>query len=142
MKRISALALFSLAASLAVSSAVAQGIALKAQIPFAFTVGNTSMPAGAYTVSSPSSGLVRLQGQHGEYAEITSTRSYHEPDKGHSTLVFDRLGEQYFLHRILCPTRAQMNVDIPKSKAERNAQERQALLNTGEPVLVMATLTR
>jgi hypothetical protein len=140
MKPISALALLSLAASFAVTGAVAQNVALKAQIPFAFTAGNSSLPAGTYTISSPSSGLVRLAGEHGEYSMITSSHSFSESKKGQNALVFDKVGSQYFLHHILCPARAQMNVDIPTWKAERNARERQAVAQTGEPVLVMAAL--
>jgi hypothetical protein len=142
MKPISALALLSLAASFAVTGAVAQGVALKADIPFAFTAGNTSLPAGTYTISEPASRLVLLRGQNGAYKEITTTRSGDEAKKGHDVLVFDKVGEQYFLRHILCADAPQMNADIPTWKAERNARERQALLHTGEPVLVMATLRR
>jgi hypothetical protein len=61
MKLIPALAVFVLSALIAIPGAMAQGVVLKADIPFAFTVDDTAMPAGEYTVSSPLSGVLQIQ---------------------------------------------------------------------------------
>src|SRR3954469_21941759 len=56
MKRISALALLSLASLLTAGSAVAADRAAKATIPFAFNVGDMVLPAGEYTISQAGQG--------------------------------------------------------------------------------------
>jgi hypothetical protein len=61
MRLIPALAVFVLSTLIAIRRAVAQGVVLKADIPFAFTVGDTAMPAGEYTVSSRLSGVLQVQ---------------------------------------------------------------------------------
>lgn len=130
MKRISTLALLTVAAFLAVPAANAQGT-LKAKIPFAFTVANTPLSAGEYTISAPVSGVVRLvNAETHEAAAIGISKGFHEPN-GKSALVFDKYGTQYFLHRILCPTTANLNVDVPLSRLEKRAR-------FGEGILVAA----
>src|SRR5205807_2213376 len=101
MKRmIPTLALLTLAVLIALPAAMAQGVALKANIPFAFTVGDQPLPAGEYTVSSPVSGLIRVtNNQTHDSATIVSNRGSHDAGKN-SKLLFNRYGNRYFLHRI------------------------------------------
>ena len=53
MKRISELALLIISSLATCTGAIGQQSAIKANIPFDFTVGNTWMPAGEYIISSP-----------------------------------------------------------------------------------------
>ena len=129
MKRISALFLLTVAAFLAVTAADAQ--AVKANIPFAFTVANSPLPSGEYIISSPASGVVRLTNlKTDDTAVITVAKGFHDAN-GKTALMFDKYGNQYFLHQILCPTSANLNVDVPLSRLERRAR-------SGEGILVAA----
>jgi hypothetical protein len=142
MKRISAIALFTIVTLVAATGLVAQQPALKANIPFNFTVGNKSMPAGEYTISSPESHLVEIQSADKSadknYEErVVALPSQHESRTG-SQLVFDKIGEFYFLHRILSPTNTSLNLDVASGKVEKRVRTREAQLQTGEQTLVAA----
>jgi hypothetical protein len=95
---------------------------LRANIPFDFTVGNTWMPAGEYTISSPTHDVLELQsGSH--IASVVSIQSGAESNSG-SELVFDRYDDQYFLHQVLCPKLVSLNLQIPSSRSEKRVRER------------------
>ncbi|HEY1985520.1 MAG TPA: hypothetical protein VGG85_08925 [Terracidiphilus sp.] len=138
MKHFPAVALLVLAAVSAVPGALAQEHTLKANIPFNFTVGETSLPAGEYRLSAPAAGLVRIHSEDGLLTATVATVKGFNETKGSSKLVFDRYGSQYFLHRILCPTAGRMNVEIPAWKLEKRARSREAKLESGKQVLVAA----
>jgi len=36
--------------------------------------------------------------------------------------LFDKYGNQYFLHRVLCPTVTSLNLDVPQGNAEKQAR--------------------
>ena len=61
MKRISALALLTIASMATCTGAIGQQSAIKANIPFDFTVGDIWMPAGEYTISSPTREVVQVR---------------------------------------------------------------------------------
>lgn len=140
MNRISAIALFAIASLTTCTGAFAQDHVIKANIPFDFAVGDTWMPAGEYTVSTPYRGTLQLRSaDRSKTATIMSVESYNESGKG-SKLVFDRYGNQYFLHEVLCPTIASLNLDVPKGKAEKQIRSRalEAKTPSDEKVLVAA----
>jgi len=130
-----------LLASLAVVGTVsAQDRTIKANIPFDFTVGNTWMPAGEYTISSPFPHIVQLRSaDNAKTAEIVSTQGYNESRSG-SKLVFDKYGDQYFLRHVLCPSVASLNLDVPQGKAEKNVRSHslEAKGRNGEQTMVAA----
>jgi hypothetical protein len=137
MKRIPTLSLIILAALSAIP-AIAQGVVLKADVPFGFNVGDTYMPAGHYTLSSPDSGIVRVANNDSNAAATVST-IHGNTDPGHgSKLVFEKFGDRYFLHGILCPTTVSLNVNIPSWKAEKRARSQEAKLDRGETILIAA----
>jgi hypothetical protein len=126
MKRIAVIAIGLLASLAAVGSASAQDNQTKANIPFDFYVGNTWLPAGTYTMSSGSI--------TGEVVKILSAdkKNYiaaltlpDEARAGQGELVFHKIGDQYFLHEILCAA-SNMNVQLPTSKQEKRAVTREA----------------
>ena len=137
MKRILALALLAIAALIALPGAQAQ-VALKVDIPFAFTVGDTPLPAGAYTVSSPLSGLIRITNDSThDMATVGTSHGSHDAGRN-SKLQFNRYGDRYFLHRIFCPASVAMNVDIAVWSREKKARSMEAKLNNSEQILVAA----
>jgi hypothetical protein len=140
MKRIPAIGLLTIAWLATCTGAIAQQPTLKANIPFNFTVGNTWMPAGEYTISSPLRHIVQLRSADlAKIATVASSQSFSEPGSG-SKLVFDRYGDQYFLHQVLCPSVSSLNLDVPQGRAEKSARSRylEAKLHSGEPTLVAA----
>jgi len=122
MNRISAIALLAIASVATCAGAIAQQPAVKAHIPFDFTVGNTWMPAGEYTITSPSSDVLELK-SGSRIALVISLQSADRSNSG-SKLVFDKYDDQYFLHELLCPNLVSMNLRVPASKTEKKARER------------------
>jgi hypothetical protein len=119
MNRASAIALLTLASVASCTGAMAQG--LKANVPFDFTVGNKWMPAGEYTLTSPSDGVLALRS--GTHITMIATLQSSDESRSGSKLVFDKYDDQYFLHEVLCPNLVSLNLRIPKSKAEKRARE-------------------
>jgi hypothetical protein len=138
MKRIPALVLIALAVLITVPGALAQGVALKANIPFGFNVGDTPMPPGDYTISSPVSGLIRIANDRNRAETAVAVRRGVHDSGPDSKLVFERYGGLYFLNRIHCPITSSMNVEIPEWNAEKKARSREAKLDIGERVVVAA----
>jgi len=138
MKRIPTLALFILAVLVALPGAMAQGVALKADIPFAFTVGDTPLPAGEYTISSPLSGVIRISNDKTHDVATVGTNHGNHDAGPNSKLQFNRYGDRYFLHRIFCPNTSAMNVDVAVWNREKNARTMEAKLNKSEQILVAA----
>jgi hypothetical protein len=140
MNRLSTITLLTIASLTTCTGAIAQDHAIKANIPFDFTVGNTWMPAGEYTISTPSRQVLELRSVDlSKSATIVSSESNDESRSG-SELVFNKYGDQYFLHGVLCPTVASLNLNVPQGKAEKNARSRslEAKLHNGEETLVAA----
>ena len=140
MNRVSAIALLTISSLATCTAAIAQQSTIKANIPFDFTVGNTWMPAGEYTISSPFQHIVQLRSaDNARTAEIVSTQGYNESRSG-SKLVFDKYGDQYFLRHVLCPSVASLNLDVPQGKAEKNARSHslEAKGRNGEQTMVAA----
>jgi hypothetical protein len=140
MNRISAIGLLAIASLATSTGAIAQQPTLKANIPFSFTVGNTWMPAGEYTISSPLQQVVQVRSADlSRIATIVSSQSFNDPGSGNK-LVFDKYGDQYFLRHVLCPSFASLNLDVPQGKAEKKARSRslEAKLHNGEETMVAA----
>jgi hypothetical protein len=121
MNRISAIAFLAIASAATCAGVIAQQPALRAKIPFGFTVGNTWMPAGEYTISSPTQQVLELKS--GSHIALVVSSESHDESKAGSELVFDRYGDQYFLHEVLCPHTSSLNLKIATSKAEKRARE-------------------
>jgi hypothetical protein len=138
MNRVLAIFLITMA-SVAATGANAQGRELKVNIPFDFTVGNTSMPAGEYTITAPFQEVLELQAA-GHSASVVSAESNLESKSG-SKLVFRKYGDQYFLHEVLCPNVASLNLEVARGKAEKYARQHATeakLPNNGEQIMVAA----
>ena len=138
MKPTHAIALLTVALLTATTGVLAQERVLTASVPFNFTACGQHLPAGKYTISSPSSGVVQIKSADGQIVTgLVAVRSNHESDGG-SELIFNRYGDQYFLRRILCPSTARLNLDIPSSKSEETSRMREARLQRNEQILIAA----
>jgi hypothetical protein len=138
MNRIATLALFVAATFITVDNASAQN-QVKVNVPFSFTVGTSTMPAGSYTIKSDSGSrnLVYLnnwgENTHSAALGIPELSNPNETGK----LVFHRVGDQYFLSEIRCAD-ASMNIHFPVTKAEKRvrAQIQTAGLPVNDNVLI------
>lgn len=118
------------------ASAFSQEQAIQAKIPFSFIVGEKVLPAGDYVVSPMSHYELKIQSTNGRsWAIVVGSQSYQDASGG-SQLEFDRLGESYFLRRVLSPSLSALNIDVPSGRSEKAARERQAHLRSNSTVLV------
>jgi len=134
MKRMTSISLFALVSSLTIGIASAQERAVKADVPFDFTVGNKLVPAGTYTISAVSYDVIEVQNSDNHVALLTTTT--HDPNESKANkLVFDKIGDQYFLSEVLRSS-ADMNMSVPASKAEKRAREQEASLQNSSQVFL------
>jgi hypothetical protein len=134
MKRIIAIALFAASSLAAAGNLSAQDHMVKANIPFDFTVSDKVLPAGTYTISSLSPNAIQVRNANGHVAELSIVR---DDDKRSTTpvLVFQRYGNQYFLHEILAANA--MNVTVPRSKREQRRQQEAKLQESNQTLIAL-----
>jgi hypothetical protein len=137
MNRIATFALFVAATFITVGNASAQN-QVKVTVPFSFTIGNSTMPAGSYTIKSDfgSRDLIHLT----NWGAKANSMALGTPEQGNPNetgkLVFHRIGDQYFLSEIRCAD-ASMNLHFPVTKAEKRARQTQtADLRTNDNVQI------
>ena len=139
MKRImsiTSIALFALVSFVTVGSISAQERGVKATVPFDFTVGNKLLPAGTYTITAENAGVIKIQNSE-RRVSILSLATQDGKESKTGELVFNKYGDQYFLHEILC-TSASMNMAVPTSKQENRARVQEASLNSNGQQVYLA----
>ncbi len=113
--------MLSLAVTLAVAAVYANPAGrLKANIPFDFSVGNETLPAGVYTVAPMTmSGVLRIRREDGREAVLIQTHGVQaRREQDQTKLVFRRYGDQYFLAQVW--TAGDSNGrELGKSRTER-----------------------
>ncbi len=95
MKRNLLIALAVAVVALSAVNAVAQNVG-RADIPFNFIVGNRMLPAGSYAVIHREPRVITLVSAT-EIVGTTVTPGHNETREATSSLVFRRIGQQYFL---------------------------------------------
>lgn len=81
-------------------SLMAQG-EIRTTIPFDFTVGAKSFPAGEYTFQNVKDNLFTVRSVHGHAGALTNTMPPGEASRaGMAVLTFRRYGENYFLSAV------------------------------------------
>jgi hypothetical protein len=110
--------LFALTVLLLATAAQAQTTNVKAAIPFDFVAGDHAYPAGEYTVKSMSQAAIRIDNADESEKGITLSN---ECQKGQpatqTTLVFQRLGNNYFLYQVWTEGNS-LGREFPMSKKE------------------------
>lgn len=91
-----------LAFATAVVSANAQSNRVVADIPFEFSVGSKTLPAGEYSAKASDTGCtIMVQSADEKDSAIRLTNSITPPNsKTHARLVFHRYGQRYFLAEV------------------------------------------
>jgi len=103
----------------AVVSANAQSTSIKANIPFEFVVGDKTLPAGAYTVTTVNAALdaLRIQSADGKNSAVRLSNLTEQMKRSRARMVFHRYGHNYFLAAVL-------NVDTAGRQLAKSKQER------------------
>jgi hypothetical protein len=93
---------FALAAAVISANAQANTSKVIANVPFEFSVGYKTMPAGEYSVQAiPSANGLMIQSADGKNSALRLSEATDQiKDKSHARLVFHRYGERYFLAEV------------------------------------------
>ena len=148
MKKFTVTALLTLAGLVSAGSAFAQikQPAVRAYVPFEFSVGNKVLPAGNYVFGSGSARttdihlLLVRNIDHPQYAAMTlgndgawEQAPFYKADT--ERLVFDNYGGQYFLREIRDQVES-LNLEFPTTKAERTAERSTVASNAAQTTIV------
>jgi len=136
MKRNIAIALVGLAGLITTGGAFAQNNSAQGYVPFAFSVSNTTLPAGHYRIASNSAQSVVIRNLNELQRIVLSPIASQAQAKDSSCkLVFHKYGDRYFLRQVLCPANA-ISVDLPATRREKHAQQLEARGPVDTSVLV------
>jgi hypothetical protein len=139
MNRILSIALVLASTLSAAGTASAQDRRVKATVPFNFTVGDQTLPAGTYIISSTMNAPALLAVRN--WDKPINILTMGRPNEGNlvsvNVLVFHKYGNQYFLSQIRSEG-ASMSIDFSTSKAEKKArmQVEEAGRFVNDPVLI------
>lgn len=135
MKRNIAIALVGLASLLTTGAAFAQNSA-QGYVPFAFSVSNTTLPAGHYRIATNSAQSIAIRNLDELKLTVFSPIAAGAQAKDSSCkLVFHKYGDRYFLNQVLCPSNA-ISVDLPVTRREKRAEQMEARGPVDTSVLV------
>ncbi|MGO9518810.1 MAG: hypothetical protein ACLPND_17390 [Candidatus Korobacteraceae bacterium] len=128
-------ALMIVALALLVSVPMTQAQAMKANVPFEFSLNQQFMPAGNYEISSEGEKLLAVR-----HLDTMKTcmliESIHmqASQAPHAKLVFHKYGDQYFLSEIW--DGSDLGIQIPESKREK--EMKWARNDSGPELVVIA----
>jgi hypothetical protein len=116
-----------LGATLTTSAQIQSNATIRANVPYSF-VNNTTLPAGTYviTLADPYGSdvtLLEIRSENGKTAVLFDTETFTVPGSASATeLVFDKIGDTYFLSRVFLKGDAGAN-QLLKSKRQRRLEE-------------------
>ncbi len=138
MKRNLVIALLTLSTLGMAISAQAQQPSLQVNVPFAFNLGDKTLPANVYKITSPDRAIVAFHSV-GQRDHAMAIAMHNAPASGGpSRLVFAKYGDQYFLRSIDCTTNTTMNLRVPVSNREKKARSRELAMGQPEQIVVAA----
>lgn len=107
-------------------------------IPFGFTAGALTVPAGTYTISETQTpGVLLLSDEQGHRHFISTQGPADSKDPAKAELVFHRYGEQYFLARISYGTQGAYMLGMSRAERETvNGKSNSLAKNEQKPELV------
>ena len=114
-----------------------------ANVPFAFTAGNRTLPAGEYRVGKWITGDRTLFIQSTDRGATTFAASIPAESNAPQTqtkLVFHRYGDRYFLSQVWVEG-STYGRQLPKSKEEKQQEQLLARNSTPDEVTIIASLT-
>lgn len=119
------------------AAASAQTTDSTSQVPFAFTVGNKTLPRDVYRISRLPGHMdvVQIRGLRGGVIVMSQPEGPDRQDPS-PRLVFHRYGDSYFLREIRMP--GNVGLALPATRLERDAAEKVAS-NAAPEVVVIPT---
>ena len=124
MNRIAAIVLFAGAIFMTANRATGQSSVIRVNVPFSFTINDTSVPAGSYTLGFdlmyPDMLIVRDQANN-VIAKHLGQRGLVRPGKN-GALIFHRYGGRYFLSEVRFDS-ASNGIFLPATKLEKQARK-------------------
>ena len=103
---------------LAMGSSFAQTTNVVVDVPFAFTLGNQSVPAGHYELQSiRGEGILALR-RGNQHMTLVSTNSIQSAAASRGRLIFQRYGDRYFLRQIWM-SGSHSGREVPTTKLEK-----------------------
>jgi len=104
-------------------------------VPFSFSAGSTTMPAGDYKVNlSVAPGVVALQSlDHKSTALVMGISAQSRAASGEAKLIFKRYGHEYFLSQVW-PAQSAIGREVPPSAREKEAAQSVAM--QGETIVL------
>src|SRR5271169_5386590 len=110
---------------------------MTANVPFAFTVGESQLPAGAYAVSEIGSRATLIQSKDSK-DHVLGIYNYAGASKDDATkLVFKKIGDRYFLSQIWTSARGQ-GLQVPPSSLEKELKAANSGFAGGEKTVIVA----
>jgi hypothetical protein len=136
--------IMALALATAVVTANAQSsVRVKAQIPFEFTVGNETLPAGEYMVRPATNNgeVLSVENAKTSVSSIRIATPIKPNGESNARLVFHRYGELYFLREVWGGGES-IGRELLESKHERTVKNEASKIarNNYEIVEIVATL--
>jgi hypothetical protein len=134
-------AILSLLLALAVVNVQAQTRnRITAHVPFAFQIGDKTLPAGDYSIKRLSPNALLVQSEDGEVSTIAqaprSVQRGSAVKPSAERLIFRQYGDQYFLAEVWM-TRDNVGRELNMTNAERNAASQLKLVQHGaKPQLI------
>ena len=114
---------------------------LQVNVPFAFNVGNTSMPAGEYIVSivnpTASGSVLKISSLDGRSTTLTRTTDIIGWSTASAKLTFRHYGARYFLAEVLMESES-TGLAAPKSKSEKTLQRQLGRAPTNYDVVAVS----
>ena len=116
-----------LAATLTANAQIRSDATIRANIPYAFVVNNTTLPAGTYviTVSDPygsDTSVLEIRSANSKTAVLFDTDPITGPRLAPQTeLVFEKIGDTYFLSQVFL--QGDEGSQVRKSKTQQRFEE-------------------
>jgi len=141
MQALKGLAVAAFIVMLGASSAKASTPLLRADIPFAFMAGDRMLPAGTYTITEATPGVLQIRneklGSDAAFVQAQSLEATKPQDSG--KLIFNRYGDTYFLNQVWSDI---SSYSVPKSQSEISLSNELTAENPPDviPVVVVVSL--
>jgi hypothetical protein len=112
---------------------------MKANVPFAFSVGQQQLPAGAYAVREVTSSATLIENKDGSARSLALYQSAGPSKTDETKLVFHKIGDHYFLCQIWSSVRGQGQA-LPESKLEKEMEASNTGIGGGGAETVIVAL--
>jgi hypothetical protein len=114
---------------------------LQVNVPFAFNVGNATMPAGEYNVSiinpTASGSVLKISSLDGRSTAMTRTTDINSWSTDSAKLTFRHYGARYFLAEVWMESES-TGLAAPKSKSEKTLQRQLGRAPTNYDVVAVS----